>query len=129
MMNMEAKMMAMKALRRKLRKMELEGGMGEGMNGNGMEGELDNQLRGDNNIEEDAREIGEVESAVDGEDGEKEVSIEVEAEGDAGSMADLYKRMAAEFGAEPASREAAGKKRGFMAGPKPAMMMGKGKKR
>lgn len=128
MMNMEAKMMAMKALRRKLRKMELEGGLDEGMNGDGMEGELDNQERGMNNIEEDAREIGEVESAVDGEDGEKEVSVEIEAEGDAGSMADLYKRMASEFGAEPPSREAAGKKRGFMAGPKPAMMA-KGKKR
>ena len=130
MMNMEAKMMAMKALRRKLRKMELEGAMGDEMGGDGLEQELDNQERGMNNTEEDAREIGEVESAVDGEDGEKEVSIEIEAEGDAGSMEDLYARMAKEFGAEPASREATGKKRGFMAGPKsPMMMAGKSKRK
>jgi hypothetical protein len=129
MMNMEAKMMAMKALRRKLRKMELEGAMGDEMSGDGLEQELDNKERGPNNIEEDAREIGEVESAVDGEDGEKEVSIEVEAEGDTEGMSELYKRMAAEFGAEPASREPAGKKKAFMAGQKPAMMMGKSKKR
>lgn len=130
MMNMEAKLMAMKALRRKLRKMELEGDLEEGMNGDGLEQELDNKERGMNNVEEDAREIGEVESAVDGEDGEKEVSVEIEAEGDTGSMADLYKRMAAEFGAEPASREASGKKRSFLAGQKPGMIMaGKSKKR
>jgi hypothetical protein len=125
MMNMEAKMMAMKALRRKLRKMELEGAMGDEMNGDGLE-----QENGMNNMKEDAREIGEVESAVDGEDGEKEISIEVEAEGDSGSMSDLYARMAKEFGAEPASREATGKKRGFMAGPKsPMMMAGKSKRK
>jgi len=130
MMNMEAKMMAMKALRRKLRKMELEGAMGDEMGGDGLEQELDNKERGMNNTEEDAREIGEVESAVDGEDGEKEVSIEIEAEGDAGSMEDLYARMAKEFGAEPASREATGKKRGFMAAPKsPMMMPGKSKRK
>ena len=128
-MNMEAKMMAMKALRRKLRKMELEGAMGDEKCCDGMEGELDNVERGMNNTEEDAREIGEVESAVDGEDGEKEISIEVEAEGDADGMSDLYKRMSAEFGAEPASREPAGKKRAFMARQKPTMMMGKSKKR
>ena len=119
-MNMEAKMMAMKALRRKLRKMELGGAEGEGLE----------QENGMNNAEEDAREMGEVESAVDGEDGEKEISIEVEAEGDSGSMSDLYARMAKEFGAEPASREATGKKRGFMAGPKsPMMMAGKSKRK
>jgi hypothetical protein len=111
----EAKMLALKALRQKLRKMEMEMEMGVGEEN--MVGELDSMEQGVNNQAEDAREMGEMEAAVDGEDGEKEVSIEIEAEGmDEGSMADLYERMKAEMGAEPPSRAAAGQKKSFFGG-------------
>lgn len=119
----EAKMLALKALRRKLRKMEMEDEMGIGEEN--LEGEMDSMEKGPNSQMEDAREMGEVEAAADGEDGEKEMSIEIEAEGDTGSMEELYKRMAQEFGAEPASRAAQGKKKGMFGG----MMGGKEMKR
>jgi hypothetical protein len=115
MMINEAKLLAMKALRRKLRKMELESEM-DGSSPEEMPGEMDTMEKGMNNQENDAREMGDVESATDGEDGEKEMSIEIEAEGDKGSMEELYKRMAAEFGAEPESRKASGQKKSMLGG-------------
>lgn len=121
----EAKMLALKALRRKLRKMEMEDEMGIGEEN--LEGEMDSMEKGPNSQAEDAREMGEVEAAADGEDGEKEMSIEIEAEGDTGSMEELYKRMAEEFGAEPASRAASGKKKGLLGGMGGGMMKRKGK--
>jgi hypothetical protein len=120
----EAKMLALQALRRKLRKMELEDEVGVGEEN--MVGELDSMEKGVNNQAEDAREMGETEAAADGEDGEKEVSIEIEAEGlDEGSMADLYERMKAEMGAEPPSRAASGQKKGFLGGMSGGKMEGK----
>jgi hypothetical protein len=119
----EAKMLALQALRRKLRKMELEDEVGVGEEN--MEGELDSMEQGVNNQAEDAREMGEMEAAVDGEDGEKEMSIEIEAEGDGASMADLYERMKAEMGAEPPSRAASGQKKGFFGGMNSGKMEGK----
>lgn len=122
----EAKMLALKALRRKLRKMEMEDEMGIGSQD--MEGEMDSMEKGPNSQAEDAREMGEVEAAADGEDGEKEMSIEIEAEGmDAGSMEDLYKRMAEEFGAMPESRKASGVKKSTFGGMGGGMMKRKGK--
>lgn len=117
MINADSKMLALKALKAKLRKliMEKEGGMDEA-DAEMADGDLSNMERGENNMAEDAREQAEVEQAVDGEDGEKEISIEIEAEGEGGSMEDLYKRMAEEFGGMPESRKAAGMKKGFMGG-------------
>lgn len=104
-------MLALKALKAKLRKMMMGGGE--------MQSDAEKLLedeRGENNNAEDARELAEVEQAVDGEDGEKEVSIEIEAEGDSGGMADLYAKMREEFGGMPESRKASGMKKGLMGG-------------
>jgi hypothetical protein len=130
MQNMDAKMMALKALRAKIRKMEMEDETQESQDG--VAGDLDTTERGMNNITEDAREVGEALTSADGEDGEKEVSLELELEGaDSGTMTDLYKRMAEEFGAMPKSRTAPEKKtfRGGMGnGPMAGMMAGKKRK-
>jgi hypothetical protein len=130
MQNMDAKMMALKALRAKIRKMEMEDETQEPQDG--VEGDLDSTERGMNNIAEDAREVGEALTSADGEDGEKEVSLELELEGaDSGTMADLYKRMSEEFGAMPKSRTAPEKKSlraGVEKGPMAAMMAGKKRK-
>ena len=130
MQNMDAKMMALKALRAKIRKMEMEDETQESQDG--VAGDLDSTERGMNNITEDAREVGEALTSADGEDGEKEVSLELELEGaDSGTMTDLYKRMAEEFGAMPKSRTAPEKKtfRGGMGnGPMAGMMAGKKRK-
>ena len=130
MQNMDAKMMALKALRAKIRKMEMEDETQEPQDG--VAGDLDSTEQGMNNITEDAREVGEALTSADGEDGEKEVSLELELEGaDAGTMTDLYKRMAEEFGAMPKSRTAPEKKtfRGGMGnGPMAGMMAGKKRK-
>jgi hypothetical protein len=130
MQNMDAKMMALKALRAKIRKMEMEDETQEPQDG--VAGDLDSTEQGMNNITEDAREVGEALTSADGEDGEKEVSLELELEGaDSGTMTDLYKRMAEEFGAMPKSRTAPEKKtfRGGMGnGPMAGMMAGKKRK-
>jgi hypothetical protein len=129
MQNMDAKMMALKALRAKIRKMEMEDETQEPQDG--VAGDLDSTEQGMNNITEDAREVGEALTSADGEDGEKEVSLELELEGaDSGTMTDLYKRMAEEFGAMPKSRTAPEKKtfRGGMGNGQTAGMMA-GKKR
>jgi hypothetical protein len=130
MQNMDAKMMALKALRAKIRKMEMEDETQEPQDG--VAGDLDSTEQGMNNITEDAREVGEALTSADGEDGEKEVSLELELEGaDSGTMAELYKRMAEEFGAMPKSRTAPEKKtfRGGMGnGPMAGMMAGKKRK-
>ena len=130
MQNMDAKMMALKALRAKIRKMEMEDETQESQDG--VAGDLDSTEQGMNNITEDAREVGEALTSADGEDGEKEVSLELELEGaDSGTMTDLYKRMAEEFGAMPKSRTAPEKKtfRGGMGnGPMAGMMAGKKRK-
>lgn len=134
MQNMDAKMMALKALRAKIRKMEMEDELG-GEKLDGMEGDLDSQEKGSNNMAEDAREIGEAVTSADGEDGEKGMSVELEIESDdptdAGTMEDLYKRMAAEFGAMPKSRNAPEKKtfRGGMGNGQMAAMMGSKKRK
>jgi hypothetical protein len=130
MQNMDAKMMALKALRAKIRKMEMEDETQETQDG--VAGDLDSTEQGMNNITEDAREVGEALTSADGEDGEKQVSLELEIEGaDSGTMTDLYKRMAEEFGAMPKSRTAPEKKtfRGGMGnGPMAGMMAGKKRK-
>jgi hypothetical protein len=130
MINSDAKLLALKALKAKLRKLilEKEGGMDEA-EGEMMDGDLSNMERGENNMAEDAREQAEVEQAVDGEDGEKKVSVEIEAEGDSAGMEDLYKRMAEEFGGMPESRKAAGQKKGLMAGGNSVSEVLKGKKK
>jgi hypothetical protein len=130
MQNMDAKMMALKALRAKIRKMEMEDETQEPQDG--VAGDLDSTEQGMNNITEDAREVGEALTSADGEDGEKEVSLELELEGaDSGTMTDLYKRMAEEFGAMPKSRTAPEKKTfrcGMGNGPMAGMMAGKKRK-
>lgn len=133
MQNMDAKMMALKALRAKIRKMEMEDEAQEPQDG--VAGDLDSSEQGMNNITEDAREVGEALTSADGEDGEKGMSLELELESenpeDKGSMEDLYKRMAEEFGAMPKSRTAPEKKtfRGGMGnGPMAGMMAGKKRK-
>lgn len=133
MQELEAKKLALMALRKKLRQLELEVG------GNKSElgaGELSTDEKGFGNQVEDAREEADVIAATDGEDGEKEVSIEIEAEGlPVDGMEELYSRMREDFGAEPESRKAVGKKvslRGGMndgmAAVHKAIMMGKKKK-
>lgn len=109
MIRSDEKLLAMKALKAKLRKMML--------------GEPDTSMecpdceeKGLNNSVEDTREMAAVDEAVDGEDGEKELSIEIEAEGEGPGMTDLYDRMKAEFGGMPESRKAAGQKKGLMGG-------------
>ena len=133
MQNLDAKKMALVALRRKLRQMEMEIG-GENSEQEENLGEISTDEKGYNNQVEDAREEGDATAAAEGEDGEKEVSVEMEIEGDTGGMEELYNRMREDFGAEPESRKAAGKKvsmRGGMNGAMGAMhqaMMGKKKK-
>lgn len=130
MLGMDEKALLIKALKKKLAKLAMEDGAGVAeAEMEGAEGDISNMERGANNMEEDAREAAEVEQAVDGEDGEKEVSIEIEAEGDAGSMEDLYKRMADEFGSMPESRKAAGAKKGMRGGSVSEMLKGKRGKR
>lgn len=129
MINLDAKMLALKELKKKLRKLEMEAEMGVSEDEmEGVDGDLSNKERGENNMVEDARELAEVEQAVDGEDGEKEVSIEIEAEGSGEGMEDLYKRMMEEFGGMPESRKAAGSKKGMMAGAPMAMSKGRRKR-
>ncbi len=113
MINLEAKKAAIMALKKKLAKMMLE----DEVPGSDEEAtDLMDQERGANNIAEESREVGEVEAATDGSDGEKEISIEMEVEGEGDDMAGLYEKMKAEFGAVPESRKASGLKKALMAG-------------
>jgi hypothetical protein len=73
-------------------------------------GDLSTDEKGYSNQVEDAREEADTIAACEGEDGEKEVSVEMEIEGDTGGMEALYKRMREDFGSEPESRKATGKK-------------------
>jgi hypothetical protein len=117
MIRSDEKLLALKELKAKMRKLIMEDEMGlPEAEMEGADGDLSNMERGENNMMEDAREAAEVENAVDGEDGEKEVSIEIEAEGSGEGMKDLYERMAAELGGMPESRKAAGLKKGMMGG-------------
>lgn len=129
MQNLDAKKLALMALRKKLRQLELET---NGEPSEGPLGDLSTDEKGYSNQVEDAREEAEVISAVDGEDGEKEVSIEMEVEGPSDGMEELYKRMREDFGAEPESRKVAGKKvsmRGGMCSGAEAMQKVIGKKK
>lgn len=133
MMNLEAKKMAIAALKKKLYKLQLEdAGMGTEKEMSTEAGDLQQAGEiGENNILEDAREEGEVVSATDGEDGEKEISLEIEAEGSGEGMEELYKRMREEFNSMPKSRAANGEKKTMMAGGgrMERMMAGKKSKR
>lgn len=118
MQSMDVKRMALEALRKKIAKLELETEMGEEVTASD---DMDiGEEKGIANITEAAREEAEVDALVDGEDGEKGVSIEMELESEdpaaAEGMTELYKRMSAEFGAEPESRKAGGLKRALTGG-------------
>jgi hypothetical protein len=118
MQNMDMKRAALEALRKKIAKLELELGMEDEVTAS------DDMDIGDEKRPEkmasDALAEAEAEAATEGEDGEKGVSIEMEMESDdpaaAEGMEDLYKRMADEFSAVPASRAAAGSKKGLLGG-------------
>ena len=133
MQNLDAKKLALMALRKKLRQLEMAT-EGETSEQDQNMGDLSTDEKGYSNQVEDAREEADTMAAAEGEDGEKEVSVEMEIEGDTGGMEALYKRMKEDFGAEPESRKATGKKvsmRGGMNGMgamKQAMIMGKKKK-
>ena len=121
------------ALRKKLRQLEMAT-EGETSEQEENMSDLSTDEKGYSNQVEDAREEADTMAAAEGEDGEKEVSVEMEIEGDMGGMEALYKRMREDFGSEPESRKATGKKvsmRGGMNGMgamKQAMIMGKKKK-
>jgi hypothetical protein len=118
MQNLDAKKLALMALRKKLRQLEMAT-EGETSEQDANMGDLSTDEKGYSNQVEDAREEADTMAAAEGEDGEKEVSVEMEIEGDTGGMEALYKRMREDFGAEPESRKATGKKvsmRGGMCG-------------
>jgi hypothetical protein len=133
MQNLDAKKLALMALRKKLRQLEMAT-EGETSEQEENMSDLSTDEKGYSNQVEDAREEADTMAAAEGEDGEKEVSVEMEIEGDTGGMEALYKRMREDFGSEPESRKATGKKvsmRGGMSGMgamKQAMIMGKKKK-
>jgi hypothetical protein len=112
MQNLDAKKLALMALRKKLRQLEMETSGASPEQASNMD-DLSTDEKGYNNQVEDAREEADTMAAAEGEDGEKEVSIEMEVEGEgapSGGMEELYKRMKEDFGAEPESRKATGKK-------------------
>jgi hypothetical protein len=109
MQNLDAKKLALMALRKKLRQLEMAT-EGETSEQDANLGDLSTDEKGYSNQVEDAREEADTMAAAEGEDGEKEVSVEMEIEGDTGGMEALYKRMREDFGSEPESRKATGKK-------------------
>ena len=109
MQNLDAKKLALMALRKKLRQLEMAT-EGETSEQDANMGDLSTDEKGYGNQVEDAREEADTIAAAEGEDGEKEVSVEMEIEGDTGGMEALYKRMREDFGSEPESRKATGKK-------------------
>lgn len=131
MQNMDMKRAALEALRKKIAKLELEMELDDEVTASD---DMDMaEEKGAANMEANAQAEAEAEAAVDGEDGEKGVSIEMEMESDdpeaAAGMEDLYSRMAEEFSAMPASRQAAGSKKSLFGGsPSAPMKMGKKRK-
>ena len=127
MQNMDMKKAALEALRKKIAKLELEMEMGDEVTA-GDDMDLAEE-KGPANMEANAMAEAESEAVVDGEDGEKGVSIEMEMESDdpaaAEGMEDLYARMAQEFSAMPESRKAAGSKKSLFGGAPKAMPFGK----
>jgi hypothetical protein len=109
MQNLDAKKLALMALRKKLRQLEMETAGSSEEQASNMD-DLSTDEKGYSNQVEDAREEADTMAACEGEDGEKEVSVEMELEGDTGGMEALYKRMREDFGSEPESRKATGKK-------------------
>ena len=109
MQNLDAKKLALMALRKKLRQLEMETAGSSEEQASNMD-DLSTDEKGYSNQVEDAREEADTMAACEGEDGEKEVSVEMEIEGDTGGMEALYKRMREDFGSEPESRKATGKK-------------------
>ena len=109
MQNLDAKKLALMALRKKLRQLEMETSGSSEEQASNMD-DLSTDEKGYSNQVEDAREEADTMAACEGEDGEKEVSVEMELEGDTGGMEELYKRMREDFGSEPESRKASGKK-------------------
>lgn len=109
MQNLDAKKLALMALRKKLRQLEMETSGSSEEQASNMD-DLSTDEKGYSNQVEDAREEADTMAAAEGEDGEKEVSVEMEIEGDTGGMEALYKRMREDFGSEPESRKATGKK-------------------
>jgi hypothetical protein len=106
--SLDAKKLALAALRRKVRQLEQENSMSD----------MSTDEKGYNNQVEDAREEGEVRAVTEGE-GRPQLSLELEVENESegddgekegGLLSELHKRMREDFRAEPESRKAQGKK-------------------
>jgi hypothetical protein len=103
---LDAKKLALVALRRKVRELEQENSMSD----------MSTDEKGYNNQVEDAREEGEVRAVTEGE-GKPQLSLELEVENESedgeeksGLLSELHKRMREDFKSEPESRKAQGKK-------------------
>ena len=112
--SLDAKKLALAALRRKVRELEQENSMSD----------MSTDEKGYNNQVEDAREEGEVRAVTEGE-GKPQLSLELEVENEnesegegeddseeksSGLLSELHKRMREDFKSEPESRKAQGKK-------------------
>ena len=108
--SLDAKKLALAALRRKVRELEQENNMSD----------MSTDEKGYNNQVEDAREEGEVRAVTEGE-GKPQLSLELEVESEgegeddseeksSGLLSELHKRMREDFKSEPESRKAQGKK-------------------
>ena len=108
--SLDAKKLALAALRRKVRELEQENSMSD----------MSTSEKGYNNQVEDAREEGEVRAVTEGE-GKPQLSLELEVESEgegeddseeksSGLLSELHKRMREDFKSEPESRKAQGKK-------------------
>jgi len=110
--SLDAKKLALAALRRKVRELEQENSMSD----------MSTAEKGYNNQVEDAREEGEVRAVTEGE-GKPQLSLELEVENEnesegeddseeksSGLLSELHKRMREDFKSEPESRKAQGKK-------------------
>ena len=108
--SLDAKKLALAALRRKVRELEQENNMSD----------MSTDEKGYNNQVEDAREEGEVRAVTEGE-GKPQLSLELEVENEgegeddseeksSGLLSELHKRMREDFKSEPESRKAQGKK-------------------
>ena len=108
--SLDAKKLALAALRRKVRELEQENSMSD----------MSTDEKGYNNQVEDAREEGEVRAVTEGE-GKPQLSLELEVESEgegeddseeksSGLLSELHKRMREDFKSEPESRKAQGKK-------------------
>ena len=108
--SLDAKKLALAALRRKVRELAQENSMSD----------MSTDEKGYNNQVEDAREEGEVRAVTEGE-GKPQLSLELEVESEgegeddseeksSGLLSELHKRMREDFKSEPESRKAQGKK-------------------